>query len=111
MTLPLIFTKNVSFLATDDPDPKRMVNVCMNTVPFIVDCGSTHHLVNKETGKFLEKVEDVNLFIQFAKKGETIVAKHCGNLEAILSDGVHATLKNVYECDGLTRNLLLVLKI
>lgn len=73
MTLPLIFTKNVSFLATDDPDP--MVNVCMNTVSFIVDSGSTHHLVNRETGKFLEKVEDVNLFIQVAKKEETTVAK------------------------------------
>lgn len=62
------------------------------------------HLVNRETGKFLEKIEDVNLFIQVAKKGETTVAKQCGNLEAILSYGVHVTLKNVYECDGY-RNL------
>lgn len=85
MTLPLIFTKNVSFLPTDYPDPKPMVNVCMNTVSFIVDYGSTHQLVNRETRKFLEKVEDVNLFIQVAKKGETIVAKQCGNLEFCLT--------------------------
>lgn len=81
--------KIVSFLATDDPDPKPMVNVCMNTVSFIVDSGSTHHLVNREAGKFLEKVEDINLFIQVAKKGgEDIVAIRCGNLEAILSNDV-----------------------
>lgn len=34
--------KNVLFI-TDNPDPKPMVNVCMNAVSFIVGSGSTYH--------------------------------------------------------------------
>lgn len=57
--------------------------MCINSVSIFVDPGSTHQLVNRETGKFIEKVEDVDFFIPVAKKGETIVAKRCGNLDAI----------------------------
>lgn len=55
----------------------------MNCVSIFVDPGSTHHLVNRETGKFIEKLEDADFFIPVAKKGETIVTKRCGNLDTI----------------------------
>lgn len=67
----------------------------MNSVSIFVDPGSTHHLVNRETGKFIEKVEDVDFIIPVAEKGKAIVAKRCGNLDTICL--LHVNLKNVDE--------------
>ena len=103
--------KNISFLSEINNIDTLNAESDEITVKFVVDSGSTHHLVDLDTGKLLEEATDVNFSINVAKEGETIVAKRCGKLKVKLHTGIHVSIENVYECQGLTKNLLSVRQI
>jgi hypothetical protein len=95
------------FLSSD----KEALSTSENVVTFVVDSGSTHHLVDSKTGIFLENVEIVDFDVQVAKHGQTLKATRCGSLRLRLPTGNHVTIENVIECPNITRNLLSVRRI
>uniref|UniRef100_A0A0A9WDF8 Copia protein n=1 Tax=Lygus hesperus TaxID=30085 RepID=A0A0A9WDF8_LYGHE len=96
----------LSFLTTS---PEANVsNHLDDSISMVVDSGSTHHLIDIETGKYLRNADSVHFEINVAKKGESIVARRCGNLHVFLTNGRPLIIENVVECSGLRRSLLSV---
>uniref|UniRef100_A0A0A9WWP7 Copia protein n=1 Tax=Lygus hesperus TaxID=30085 RepID=A0A0A9WWP7_LYGHE len=99
----------LSFLTTDG-----VPEACVCTdgvIPMVVDSGSTHHLVDCETGKLLKNCEPVHFEIRVAKKGATVTARRSGTLNVFLPGGRPIVIDNVIECEGLTKNLLSVRRL
>ncbi|CAB0012236.1 unnamed protein product, partial [Nesidiocoris tenuis] len=83
------------------------VNINNNTITWIVDSGSSHHLVKSEFRNFLIDSRQINRQINVAKEGESVKTVRVGNLSVYTSDGP-GTVKCVYACNNLTHNLLSV---
>lgn len=88
-----------------------MVSTKGTELTFIIDSGSTNHLVNSLSGKFLMNTRNVEFPINVAKKGEIIKAQRCGTLFVESEAGVPIKIDNVLECKDLAYNLLSVRKI
>ncbi|KAK9688520.1 hypothetical protein QE152_g35263 [Popillia japonica] len=77
------------------------------TLSFKVDYGATHHLINKNTGKYLAKRHPVNHKIKVAKKGADIVTVRNGNLY-VQHEITNIKINGVLECTELEYKLLSV---
>lgn len=98
--------EEIVFMTASDAEEHAKIGIT-----FVVDSGATNHLVNKTVGQFLVNVEDVDHKIGVAKVGEKVTAKRKGNLHLVTEEGKSVLLKNVLECEDLSRNLLSVRKL
>lgn len=87
---------NLSFAAADA------------VIEFVVDSGSTFHIIQSKFEKFLEEKSAADHRIGVAKRGEFIVAKTIGALPVLTDQNALLSIKHVHVCQDILCNLLSV---
>lgn len=99
----------ISFLTADEALPCISSN--LKEAKFVIDSGATNHLISSELAEFLVNRKTVAHKISVAKLGECVEAKEEGDLQLRAEGEKFITMKKVWACENLFRNLLSVRKL